>query len=168
MIDGLFRQIQTQREESNNKFSRNSSVFIPKSITSSFDQQKLSRKDWQIILKNSVYKTYSKGIVIFREGESPCTIYQIARGSCKTEKVGSTYSAILQPGEVIGEISFLEGGKATATIIANEDPTELYVIDARDLRVLFIQRPSLAGRFFHYLCVLLNTRVRTTQDSIIK
>lgn len=64
-------------------------------------------------------------------------IFQIGKGSCRVEKLMEGKSKVLgrmESGEVFGEISFLEGGKTSATIVADEE-TEIYAIEGVRLKV---------------------------------
>jgi CRP-like cAMP-binding protein len=61
--------------------------------------------------------------------------------------------------ETFGEISFLFGGPASATIIA-DDNVELYIIEGSFVNILFVKYPSLGGRFYHYLASVLAHRLK--------
>jgi len=61
-----------------------------------------------------------------------------------------------------GEISFLRG-TATATVIANDD-IDIYVIEAEYLKRLFHKNDRLAARFFKYLAIVLERRLRSSLD----
>lgn len=63
----------------------------------------------------------------------------------------------------MGEISFLEGVKTTASVIADEDNTTIYVLEARNLKVTFMRAPALAGKFYEYLAYTLSRRLDATQ-----
>ncbi len=75
------------------------------------------------------------------------------------------------------EISFLEGGKSTASVIADEDETEVYrstqvsvayacryIMQGKLLKVLFFRQPALAGRFYQYLAKILATRLKERES----
>lgn len=92
-------------------------------------------------------------------------ILQVARGSCRLQKSSSIrFGTKIIVGEVLGEISFLEGVKTTASIIADEDDTLVYVLEARNLKVTFMRAPALAGRFYEYLASTLSRRLNATQN----
>eukprot|EP01125_Pyxidicula_operculata_P005664 TRINITY_DN1986_c0_g1_i1.p1 TRINITY_DN1986_c0_g1~~TRINITY_DN1986_c0_g1_i1.p1 ORF type:complete len:2857 (+),score=968.14 TRINITY_DN1986_c0_g1_i1:65-8635(+) len=68
---------------------------------------------------------------------------------------------------VFGEISFLENGRATASVIA-QVATEVYIIEAYFLNILFQHFPALAGRFYHYLAGVLAKRVITREQQSLQ
>jgi len=54
-------------------------------------------------------------------------------------------------GSLFGEMSFLEGGPATASVIADDDAVEMYIIEGYFINIVFVKYPELAGRFFCYI-----------------
>lgn len=129
------------------------------------EEDLLSPEDWSLLLNDSDGKSLKKGDVIVKEGDIAAKIYQIGRGSCAVFK-GSQKIATMNPGEVFGEISFLEGGQATATVTAAEDETDVYVIEAVRLKVLFLRKPALAGRFMQYLATVLSGRLKQREIAL--
>lgn len=85
----------------------------------------------------------------------------------------------MKEGELFGEISFLvsrdvvtsteaeqEGIQTTASVVSNEDGTDVYIMEGAALTVLFARQPSLAGRFYQYLAQLLSTRLREREKAM--
>jgi CRP-like cAMP-binding protein len=123
------------------------------------DASPLTSDDWDLLLSGAKCETLARDTVIIAQDEWATRIYQIAKGSCRAEKDGKRLGA-MQSGEVFGEISFLEGVKTTASVIADQDNTEIYIIEGGMLKVLFVRQPALAGRFFNYLATMLSTRLK--------
>jgi len=133
------------------------------------EEEILSPDDWSLLLGESKCKKFSKNQAIVTEGEWAARIHQIAKGSCRVEKKIDDKNQVLgkmENGELFGEISFLEGVKVTASVVAEEDNTEVYVIEAAALSVLFERQPSLCGRFFQYLAQVLSTRLKERENTI--
>jgi CRP-like cAMP-binding protein len=63
-------------------------------------------------------------------------------------------------GECFGEISYLLGVEATASVIAEED-TDLYILDTSYLSSEFDKDGALAARFFICICRLLSARYKS-------
>lgn len=124
--------------------------------------QPLSSDDWDLILRGSKAVLYQKDEKIVTEGENYQKIFQIESGSCRIEKVSNdgvnTVLGTIKEGETFGEISFLEGEGASASVIADGD-VELYIIEGYFINVLFSTQPGFAGRFYHYLCSILASRL---------
>jgi len=118
-----------------------------------------SKDDWSLILKGSRIIEYKKGDYVIEEGTHICQLFQIVKGSCSIVKKGipRLLGKISHDDGIFGEISFIEGGEASASVIALED-TSIQTIEAYFLCVLFSHYP-IAGRFYHYLASVLSKRV---------
>lgn len=132
----------------------------------SFD---LTENDWELILRGANIVSYNKGDFIINEGDSFQRIFQLVRGSAKIEKKQRDGSSLMiglltKDDSVFGEISFIEGGVTSASIVANEDNTEVYIIEGYFLNVLFERNPGLSGRFYHYLAKLLAKRIKNREQ----
>jgi len=57
----------------------------------------------------------------------------------------------MNTGALFGEMSFLEGGAATASVIADEDAVDMYIIEGYFINIVFVKYPDLAGRFYCYI-----------------
>ena len=78
--------------------------------------------------------TYSNGDVVIEEGAHGDWVCIIMKGHVKVKKKtdkGIITLATLSEGDIIGEMTFLEGGGAhrSASIIAASDPVEIAVLD---------------------------------------
>ena len=123
-----------------------------------------SSKDWHLLLMGAVRRKYRKNEVILHQGDELQRIYQIIHGECTVQVATPTGEhktlAFLGDDETFGEISFLLGGGAKASVVAHTDTVSLFVIEADYFKRLFNADPRLAGRFFKYLCTVLERRVR--------
>ncbi len=88
-----------------------------------------------------------EGEILFHRGEETDSVYAILRGRVRVVSPGEdgreVVLRILQPGEILGEISVFYGGRRTASIVAAE-PCELLVIGRRAFLELIEQHPRLA------------------------
>jgi CRP-like cAMP-binding protein len=133
----------------------------------------LTEEDWENILKGASVTTYSKDQPVITEGDKMQRIYQVGRGSCRIEKAllsddkqKLVLGKFVKDDGVFGEISFLEGGAATASVVADEEETAVHIIEGYFLDVLFQRTPGLSGRFYHYLASLLAKRVAQREGSV--
>lgn len=70
----------------------------------------------------------------------------------------------MNQGETFGEISFLKGKGANASVIAHTDEgVELTIIEGYYINALFNINPGFAGRFYKYMCFLLAHRIKLRQ-----
>jgi CRP-like cAMP-binding protein len=133
-------------------------------ISSKFE---LTPQDWQKILKGANLVAFQKGDFVIREGDQFQRVFQLLRGSaCIQKEVDGEVKVLgrLQPEDgIFGEISFLEGGCATASIVADEPETAIYIIEGYFLNVYFERNPGVGGRFFHFLAQLLSKRIKARE-----
>jgi hypothetical protein len=69
----------------------------------------------------------------------------------------------MDSGEIFGEITFMFGGGATVSILADEEDVRIYTIDKTSLQVLFTPKPELAGQFHKFLATQIGKRVLPKQ-----
>jgi CRP-like cAMP-binding protein len=67
------------------------------------------------------------------------------------------------PGEVLGEMSFLEGSVTSATVVA-DGPVEVDVVDGARVQALLDAEPLLAAHFYQSLAVTLAERLRHSRS----
>eukprot|EP01124_Arcella_intermedia_P005670 TRINITY_DN13354_c0_g2_i1.p1 TRINITY_DN13354_c0_g2~~TRINITY_DN13354_c0_g2_i1.p1 ORF type:complete len:1073 (+),score=274.40 TRINITY_DN13354_c0_g2_i1:427-3219(+) len=122
-------------------------------------------EDWQLILKGSRTVHYQKDEVIIKEGKKYRQLYQLTKGVCRIEKEGInkpldliSYSSHHPEDSIFGEISFLEDGPATASVIADEN-VQIHIIEGYFLNILFQHYPPLCVRFYHYIARVLARRI---------
>lgn len=131
----------------------------------------LTKADWDLILKDAKLIKFSKNDIIIQEGDRFQRIFQVASGSCRVEKKkddGSIVLGSISTSQTFGEISFLQGEGATASVIANEENVEIYVIEGYIISNLFDGNPGFGGRFFKYLAFTVNNRLRVREGEIVK
>lgn len=130
-----------------------------------------SPEDWEILLKGARSVTYQKDDVIIKEGEQFRRIFQLIKGEVRFEKVIDGQNKVLgrmnMDGDgIFGEISFLEGGKASASVVADQFDTQTAIIEGYYLEIVFQYHPELSGRFYHYLANVLSKRLKQRETSM--
>jgi CRP/FNR family cyclic AMP-dependent transcriptional regulator len=78
---------------------------------------------------------------------------------------GSAGGYLLIPGEIFGEIAFLDGGERTADAVAIEN-SELMVIERRDFITLMRTHPEIATRLLAILCRRLRKTTIQVEDIV--
>jgi CRP-like cAMP-binding protein len=102
------------------------------------------------------------GEVVLHEGEGRQAIYIVRRGTVSVEKeyLGARIPVDeLGPGEVFGEMSFLEESAASASVVA-QGPVELDVLEGADVQKLLDADRGLAANFYRSLALALSRRLR--------
>ena len=94
-------------------------------------------------------KKYPRGAVLFGEGEEASDVIVVQSGRVKVSSYSSDGKeivlAIRGPGEVLGELSAIDGQPRSATAIALE-PVEAALVGAEDFRGFVRARPVVALR----------------------
>jgi CRP-like cAMP-binding protein len=131
-----------------------------------------SQEDWDLILKGARITNFKKDDVVMKEGDGTTRVYQLVRGECRFEKLIDGQNRVLgkmgidgSGGALFGEISFLEGGKASASVVCDKDDTQIAIIEGYWLDVLFQYHPELSGRFYHYLANVLSKRLKQRESA---
>jgi CRP/FNR family cyclic AMP-dependent transcriptional regulator len=133
--------------------------------------QFLTANDWVLIRAKAARHKFKLGEEIIRQGDWGNSICILRRGEASVQLTGSGNRAILAslgPEEICGEIAFLEGGKATAAVVASEEEVEVDEVDAKELRALFEAFPGLASRFYLSLATILAHRLRVTSKELAR
>lgn len=93
------------------------------------------------LLRAGRWLTAARGEVMAREGEPLAEVMLVYNGSVSVE-VGGSEVARLRDGSFIGEMSFISGGEATASVKALEE-TRYLSWPKRELRALLNRNPSM-------------------------
>jgi len=121
------------------------------------------------VVSTATLERYRPGDVIIAEGSQPATLFNLARGRVSVEVprldavTGLTQSAkilTLYEGAMFGEMSFLSGGKACATVVA-EVESEVWQIRAPAVESSLASLPlNEQAVFYKHLGGYLSARVR--------
>jgi CRP/FNR family cyclic AMP-dependent transcriptional regulator len=106
-------------------------------------------------------KIVKPGTAIVHQGIRPNAIFVVIRGgfSVGVETLADEPLARLGAGELIGEISFLEGLPASATIVADEESAVL-VVDDRALNERVRENTAFAARLYRVFALITERRLR--------
>lgn len=117
--------------------------------------------DW--ILQNGSEERLSSGTTLVEEDGEVTAIYFLIEGllHARTKALGSQALAVLGPGEVVGEISFVDGQRASASVVAQEDSLVL-VLPREVLEPALLADEALAANFYRELARIACRRLRAT------
>ena len=130
--------------------------------------QYLTTEDYNILLEKAEVASYKQHDVIIKEGRLSQAIYLVRKGMVRVERAASGRDvaiAFLEPGEVFGEMSFLEGVPTSAAVIAQGE-VEVCVLDEPNLYSLLTSVPGLSDRFYQSLAHNLSSRLRQTSSLV--
>jgi len=119
----------------------------------------LTPNDWTLIVDRAKRSDFRKGETLLQQGKQTRTVYLLLRGTAGVEIPSKSFVARIGPGQVCGEMAFLENSVASATVTADED-LEVCAIEWSALFDLFELFPHLGSRFYRSLAVNLSRRLR--------
>jgi CRP-like cAMP-binding protein len=119
--------------------------------------------DW--LVPRALSRKLKKGTVLFRKGDAGSKLYAVCAGAVRISSTSEQGSdAILNliiPGDIFGEIAFLDRGPRTADAVVVED-SEVMVIERHDFIQLLRQYPEVSMRLIEILC----SRLRRTSEQV--
>jgi len=128
----------------------------------------LTANDWVLMSARSVRLIFTPGQSIIEEGARGEAVYVIRKGTALVVLAhisGKKPLAKLGPGDICGDMGYLEKGNATASVVAEEE-VEVDRIPTAELDSLFQAFPGLASRFYRSLAVVLARRLRDTSAQL--
>lgn len=119
----------------------------------------LTANDWALISDKAIRRTFKAGEVLVQDDRRTHGVYVLLSGSAAVQLPSQGKSREIRPGEICGEISFLDDLPATANVVAT-GAVEAFFLDRATLQSLFELFPHLGSRFFHSLAAILSHRLR--------
>jgi CRP/FNR family cyclic AMP-dependent transcriptional regulator len=121
--------------------------------------------DWLISVGQR--QVLSPGSVLIHEGQPSDSIFLILDGLLEVSIAALEAQPIAQlaGGEVVGEMSFVDGQLPSATVSARQ-PSIVLAIDCTHLKQKLEQDVWFSARFFKALSILLSSRLRSTVKTL--
>lgn len=119
----------------------------------------LTPNDWTLVADKASRVNFRKGETLVHKGKRSNGVYLLVKGTARVQIPSQTASPEIGPGEICGEMSFLEDAPASANVIAQQG-LEAYYLDRPTLERLFELFPHLASRFYRSLATNLSRRLR--------
>lgn len=110
----------------------------------------LGRAETAAVEQLFVESTHQKGDIICRQGDEGSTFHVILDGELDV-LAGERVVSILKRGDFFGEMALLQGGKRTASVIANRR-VKLMTLDRTSFNGLFMKNPKALEYFTRVLC----------------
>ena len=101
-----------------------------------------SKRELQAIQKAGDEITMTEGTLIVDQGQMGREAFVLLDGSVVVRRNGRKITS-LEPGAIIGELSLLDHGPRTASVICETDCT-LFVLDQRHFQKVVEQHPQIA------------------------
>ena len=128
--------------------------------------ERLTEEDRANLTARAERVSFAPDEVILAEGATTDAIYVLRSGGARVERSHMDYHvelAKLVPGEIFGEMGFVEGLQASASVIADES-SEVEIIRISHVHSMVDTDPGFYGRFYQSLAEILSRRLRETTD----
>ena len=120
------------------------------------------------LLAAAPLKSFATGELVLDQNVLLRAIFVIDEGSVRVERRGGDEVmplAILGPGEFFGEMSFVEGARTSARVVAHT-PTQLRIIDMAIVDNLMEVDPTFGSRMYRSIAAILVDRLRLTSTDL--
>lgn len=119
----------------------------------------LTANDWTLIADKAATAQFKSGDRLVHKDKISPGVHLILKGTASIEIGGPGKSRAIGPGEICGEISFLDDLPATADVVAS-GAVESYFLERAALQSMFELFPHLGSRFYRSLATILSRRLR--------
>jgi CRP-like cAMP-binding protein len=119
----------------------------------------LTPNDWTLVADKATRISFRKGQTLIHKGKRSNGVYLLLKGTARVQIPPRTTAPEIRPGEICGEMAFLEDMPASANVVAYDD-VDAYHLDRPALESLFELFPHLASRFYRSLATNLSRRLR--------
>ena len=126
-------------------------------------------EDLDHLTKVGASRVFKAREVLFHEGDQGGSMYVVLSGRVKVSAYSSDGREVVLnfagPGEVLGEITLLDGGPRTASAAAIE-PTRTFHLARNDVLPILQRNPAAAIHIISVLCERLRSTNRMVEDTI--
>ena len=117
-----------------------------------------TRKELERIARSGDEIKMTAGSLIVDQGQTGREAFVVLDGQVTVKRGGRKITS-LGPGAMVGELSLLDHGPRTATVVCDTD-CSLFVIDQRHFRSVLEQHPSIAMKLLGTLAANIRTMDR--------
>src|SRR5579863_5154224 len=96
----------------------------------------LTANDWALVVDIASRVSFRKGQTLVHRGKKSNGVYLVLKGRGRVQIGAHTGSPEIGPGEICGEMSYLDDVPASADVVAQEE-VEAYYLDRPTLESLF-------------------------------
>ncbi len=125
--------------------------------------------EYQSLLQTAERKSFRPGALLIRQGEEQTSLHILVKGNAKVVRDHEGFMVDISqrgPGEIFGDMSFIEGQPASASVEACDPEVLAIVITHANIKKFIQADPAFAGRFYESLAAILSRRLRNTTDML--
>src|SRR5215472_2752811 len=127
----------------------------------------LTANDLALLRTISKRRSFKPREIIISVNSRPPSLFMLVSGTAVVEMVRGVPIAKLGPGDICGEMAFVESNAASASVVTQTE-CEVDVIELPAVHEVFTQHPHLEARFYKSLALLLSQRLRWTSTQLSK
>lgn len=123
--------------------------------------------DW--MSSTGVVKKIASEELLIAEGDIVPAIYIVLSGQFSVKNrflLAQDGPFTLTSGDIVGEMSFVDGRPSSASVQANSD-CKVLSIPKKEVNLRIISKPDFAGRFFKSIALFLSLRLRSTTGGMM-
>ena len=127
----------------------------------------LAAEDVRFLAQACEERTLVGGEDVFHESDEGDSMWIVESGRVDIiKKIRGDVERVLAsfgPGDILGEMSFIDGSRRSATA-RTAQVSEFLVMNTKAFAGVLKERPAVAAAFFQNICAILASRVRTTNE----
>jgi extracellular factor (EF) 3-hydroxypalmitic acid methyl ester biosynthesis protein len=121
----------------------------------------LTESDRKLLFDGARRQSYQRGQFLFKEGARQPDLYVLRRGLVRVERAYQGHGLAVArygPGDVVGEVAFLDQEPAHGSVVAEED-VEVDILEGQQIQAKLASDSGFASRFYHSLARCLGARL---------
>jgi CRP-like cAMP-binding protein len=134
-------------------------------------EQGLSAQELRLLATFSKEEKFEGGSVLFAEGQPGDSLYIVVDGSVRISRIvpgiGEECLAILERGEVFGEMALIDEQPRSADARAHQGETTVFSVSRSLLEEVLSMDPDAAVQFLTLLCRLMCRRLRAMNERLV-
>ncbi|MCK4846104.1 MAG: cyclic nucleotide-binding domain-containing protein [Deltaproteobacteria bacterium] len=123
----------------------------------------LADDELEAVSKMLRQEEFNMGDTVFHDGKDGESLYILRRGevkACKVAPDGELFTlTLMKEGEIFGEMSFLDGRRRSATIVALTD-LEVFVMERSDFETIIETHPWIVYKLMKNIVFTIHSIVR--------
>ena len=130
----------------------------------------LVEEDIRRLIALGTEQTYRKGDVLVTQGSHEGKVFVLLEGMVEVQvNAGETARPVvaLGPGQLIGEITLVDGGPHSATVVVTQTPTRVLAFERDALLALCEAHPRMGYRLMRNIAADLGFKVRHHNLSMV-
>jgi SulP family sulfate permease len=129
-----------------------------------------TREEISFLKQQLIFKTFKKGEVIVKEGDTDRNLFFLTKGSVSVRihlPESDRYKRLItySPGVVFGEIAFLDGCPRSADVWSDED-SQTYLLSPHEYDVLQREAPETAVKLVRNIALEISERLRIRTNEV--